>query len=197
MALWRSLFRWILRRSPVPDSGTRAFGYTGVVLPIMLVFIILSTVELPILHLILPWQTVRYLALALGLYSLLWMIGLLASLRVHPHLVGERGLRIRNGISLDILLPWDAIGGLRARFRSQEPGRSVRTEETGSGTRLQIGVAKQISVEVTLRQPVAVPLSGGRMSEPVSEIWFYADEPDALVAYARSHLTAGAPPAGR
>lgn len=186
LGMWRSLFRWILRRPLAPTPGAAVFGYAGVVTPIFGVFIGLSAIELPILHLILPWETVRLVADALGFYGLFWMIGLLASLRVHPHVVGDPGLRIRYGTTVDVTIPWEAIAEIRHRYRSPQ-GRTIQREQTDSGLILHIAIAHQTSVDVVFRQPTMIPLPRGA-SEPVTELRFYADDPGTLVARAREHL---------
>jgi hypothetical protein len=188
IGMWRSLYRWIFRRSPALETGAEAFGYTGVVTPIFGVFIGLSAIEIPILHLILPWQTAQRISLALGFYGLFWMVGLLASLRVHPHIVDDSSLRIRNGTSIDLRIPWDAVAAIRARYRSLPSGRSVQLEETESGHILHIAMAHQTSVDLTFREPTAIPLPKGNR-EPVTGVRFYVDDPKALVARARKHLT--------
>lgn len=187
LGMWRSLYLWIFRRRRTPGPGVRAFGYTGVVAPIFVAFIGVSAIEIPIVHLILPWPTPRRIALALGFYGLFWMIGLLASLRVHPHVVDAEGLTVRYGTTLDMTIPWDAIATVRTRYRSQTPGRNIRVE----GNVQHIAIAHQTSVDVVFRDPTILPLPKGP-SEPVDELWFYADDPGALVASAREQLTAEA-----
>jgi hypothetical protein len=39
------------------------------------------------------------------------MLGLLASIRVHPHVVGDSGLRIRSGFSIEHLTTHRSVGG--------------------------------------------------------------------------------------
>jgi hypothetical protein len=141
------------------------------------------------MHLLLPWEGVRTVALALGAYVVFWMVGLLASIRVHPHVVGDAGLRVRNGLSVDIAIRWDAIAEIRARPRAMTPGRNVRREQGRSGPVLVLGMAHQTSVDVLLRDALAIPLPRGA-TDPVPELRFHADDPDALVARARGYLTA-------
>ncbi|MEU5938507.1 hypothetical protein ABZ807_04845 [Micromonospora sp. NPDC047548] len=194
IGMWRSLHRWLLRRPLMLSPGAEAFSYVGVVKPILGVFIGLSAIEVPIFDLILsrtvPWQWVRQVVLGLGIWGLLWMIGLFASLRVHPHVLDADGLRVRNGASVDIALPWTAVAAVAARYRSLPSSRTVQVEQGDAGPILHVATGGQTSVDVVLREPLTVALPKGP-SAPVSEIRLYADDPDALVALARRHLGVG------
>jgi hypothetical protein len=152
-------------------------------------------VEIPVVHLVLPWPTVRRAVLVLSVYGLIWMVGMLAALRVHPHVVGADGLRVRHGTGVDITIPWDAIASVAARDRSLPSSRTVQVVRSAAGRILHIGMSSQTRVDVTLREPRTVRLPRGR-GELVAELRFHADDPGALVASARKHLTAGAPHGG-
>ncbi len=102
---------WIARRSITRDAGAVAFGHASLLTPILIAFIAVSAIEIPVVHLLMPWETIRRVFLGLGLWGVIWMIGLLASLRIYPHEVGEKGLRVRYGFNLDVTLPWDVIAG--------------------------------------------------------------------------------------
>ncbi|SCE76837.1 hypothetical protein [Micromonospora mirobrigensis] len=196
LGMWRSLGRWLLRRPVALPTGAEAFGYTGVVTPILGVFLALSIVEIPVLDLILrhtvPWDWVRRAAVALGVWGVLWMLGLLASLRLHPHVIGDAGLRIRNGTSIDVTVPWSAVATVSARYRSLPSSRAVQIEENGQVVVLNLGAASQTSVDVVLREPLSLPLPKGP-SGPVHEVRLYADDPDALVARACGQLAVRSP----
>jgi hypothetical protein len=183
-AMWRGLWRWITRRPPRLAPGDAAFGHAGPVKPMFAVFIILSALEIPILDLIVsrlvPWPAVRYAVLAAGAYGLIWMIGLLGALLSSPHVLSGAGIRIRNGTSIDVTIPWDAVAAVSHRYRSLPSSRAIQVED---GV-LNLGTAGQTSVDVTLREPLRLPLRKGP-TEPVNEVRFYADDPKALVALAR------------
>jgi Bacterial PH domain len=185
-AMWRGLYRWITRRPVELAPGDVAFGHAGPVKPIFAVFIVLSALEIPILDLIItrlvPWPVVRYVALAAGVYGLVWMIGLLGALLTNPHLVGDAGLRVRNGTSVDVTIPWDAVASVRHRYRSLPSSRAIQVE----GAVLNLGTGGQTSVDITLREPLTLAIRKGP-TEPVNEVRFYADDPKALVARARQH----------
>ena len=101
LGVWRSLYRWTTRR-PLGPEDAETFGYARPVTPVIWAFIGLSAIEIPVAHLLLPWQTERVIVLVVGIWGLTWMLGLLASLRTYPHVVGGSGLRIRYGTTVDI-----------------------------------------------------------------------------------------------
>jgi hypothetical protein len=86
-----------------PDEAT--FGYARSTTPIIAAFIGVSAIEIPAVHLLVPWETVRVVVDLLGVYGLLWMVGLLALLRTRPHVVTADGLRVRGSGGLDITVP--------------------------------------------------------------------------------------------
>jgi hypothetical protein len=193
IAMWRSMYLWLRRKPVALAPGDQVFGYLGVVKPILGVFIGLSAVELPIFDLIIrkvvPWEPARWIALGLGVWGLLWMIGLFASLKINPHVIGAAGLRVRSGTSLDLTVPWTDVESVSKAYRSLPSGKGVQIEREGDRTVLNIVVGSQTSVDLKLRAPVAFDLPKGR-SEPVDVLRVYADDPDGFVRAARPALDA-------
>lgn len=185
LGVWRSLYRWTARL-PRGPAGAETFGYAGPATPLIFAFIGLSVVEIPVAHLLLPWQTARIVVLVVGVWGLTWMLGFLASLKTYPHVVGDSGLRIRHGTAVDITVPWDAIASIGVRHRDLPSSRTVQLSRIDSGTVLHVGISSQTNVDVALRHPVTVPLPKG--DEPVAAVRFYADDARALVARARRHF---------
>ena len=187
-AMWRSLYAWLRRKPPTTAPGDEAFGYLGVVKPMLIVFIVLSAVEIPIVDLIIrhvvPWRPAHGIALGLGAWGLLWMIGVFAGLRVHPHLVGAAGIRVRMGARIDVTLDWADVDTVTRSYRSPPSSRSVQVEREGDRTVLSVVVGGQTSVDIRLRRPVTVRLPQGP-SEPADELRLYADDPDEFVRACR------------
>lgn len=175
--IWRSLALWVSRRVPGRGPEVQAFPYAREVTPILLAFVWGSLLEMVVVHLLLPWETVRLIALVIGVWGLLWMAGLLASMRVFQHLVGPSGLRVRRGTTVDVLIPWDAVERIDV-----QRGRAPKEPEPGVAF---IDQMSQTRVAVQLRRPIGVK---GR---EVRAVRFYADDPQALVAAARART--GAP----
>jgi len=190
LGMWRSLARWVTRR-PVVGGGA-AFPYAGVVTPVIWAFIVVSAIEVPVFHLLLPWEAVRRAADVLGVYGLLWMLGMLASLKVHPHVVEDAGLRVRNGIAVDALVPWEDVAAVRYRMRSLEGMRNIQVAEDGPARALSVGVGSQTNVDLELRVPRVLPVRR-TAGEPVAVVRIYADDPKGLVARIRTELAERTP----
>jgi hypothetical protein len=187
LRLGAALFRWILRR-PVPvEPGTRPFAYIGAVRMILIAFIVVSAIEIPILELMIPWDAVANVALLAGVYGLIWMFGLYASIIVHPHLVGPSGLRIRNSITLDVPIAWDRIAAIEVRRRSMPPGGQTQLED---GV-LSLGMASQTSIDVRLTEPLVLGVRKAK-GQPATTVRFHADDPEGLVEAAREFLVQAA-----
>jgi hypothetical protein len=75
------------------------------------------------------------------------MLGLLASLRTYPHVVGGSGLRIRYGTTVDITVPWDAVTSIGVRRRDLPSSRTVQLSRLESGTVPQVGISSQTNVD--------------------------------------------------
>ena len=181
---YRSLFRWICRRPDVPSDAV-AFTYIGAVALLLWVFIVVSAIELVVLHLLLPWETARVVADVLSFWGLVWMFGFMASFKVHPHLVGESGLRVRHGAGTDITVPWAAIATISVRERSRDKSRAVQLDRDKKGTVLNVVIGSRTNVNLTLRHPLVVALPKGE--ESVNEVRLYADDARGLVSRAREH----------
>ncbi len=181
--LWRSLYRWLTRRRGATDPAAALFGYASQVTPLLLAFIFVSAIEIPILPLLLPWPAVRYSLLALGVWGLLWMLGLLASLRTNPHVVSEAGLRLRSGFQFDASIPWEEISAIRLRRSTAQRKLQIEQNQTGASVALQ----STNNVEVIFREPVSLRFLDGRQAN-VDAIHFYADSPTALLTAAQPHL---------
>jgi len=185
--MWRSLYRWLFRRRRVLEPEGKAFGYTAVVMPLLLAFIGVSAVELPIVHLIVPWTGLRIAFDILGVYGLLWMLGLLAMLRVNPHVVSGAGLRVRSGTTVDMTIPWDYVAEVRV-WRHTVPARPRHpVERTGDSVVLDLAVMSQTNVDIRFVGPTTVPLAGGD-SEPLTGLRIAADDPGALAAMGEQHV---------
>ncbi|WP_377320614.1 hypothetical protein ACFJIY_16420 [Pimelobacter simplex] len=184
--LYAALGRWLARRVDVP-AGATGWGYSRMVTPVMWLWIFGSACELPIAHVLVPWEGVRIALLVVGVWGVVWMIGLLASLKVYPHLVAEAGLTVRYGKLARIAVPWTAIAEARYDDRDIEGVvRTLRTREGEAGTELYVPVNNRVNVVLVLAEPLPVPMPRGVVPAVLLGIWL--DDPREFVAAARAAI---------
>lgn len=123
--------------------------------------------------------------LALGIWGLVWMFGLMFGSLTRPHAVGPDGIRLRSGAELDIQLRWDQVAAVTRRRRTS-PGKQPQVSVDGHGARtVHLHMQNETNVQIALRSPVTVRLPRGAQTVSTVEIW--ADKPNDFVATAREH----------
>lgn len=159
LRIYTSIARAVTGRRAIAPGST-GFGYHRPIFTILLIFIVLSAIEIPILDLIVhQWPPVRIGFLVLGIWGLTWMIGLLCAQLMRPHTVGPDGISVREGLEIDIALPWDDIAAVVRSPRVDEPKTPRVTESEGIRT-LSIRVQNETNVEIELERRTAVRLPG-------------------------------------
>jgi hypothetical protein len=183
---YRSIYRFLLRRPRVP-AGAVGFAYHQPVFAILVVFIVVSAVELVAVDLIVRrWPVVRIALLVLSLWGLVWMFGLLFGMLTRPHAVGPDGLRLRYGSEIDIAVPWDEVHVVSRRSRTRpEKEPQVVVDERGEAT-LHLRVGDETNIEIRLEGPREVRLPQGRRT--VSRITLHVDDPRAFMDEVRRHI---------
>jgi hypothetical protein len=185
LALWRSLLLLLIGRRDGRRPGVTTVGYHRAATGLFVLLLVASAVEVPALHLIVPWQPVRLALLALGVWGVAFTAGLWASYVVRPYLFSADGVRLRHGVQRDLRLSWAQIADVRPRTVRTwaKPGFAV---EDG---RLGYVVHGETNVALLLAEPIVV---GGA---EVTEVHVGADDPAALAAALSSRPLR--PPAGR
>ena len=188
--IYASIARLITRR-PAVARDELGFGYHKPVFTILMVFIVLSAVEIPIIDLIVHrWPAVRITFLIIGIWGLTWMIGLLAAYLMRPHAVGPAGIRVREGLEIDILLTWDDIASVARERRLDEPKTPRVTESDGTRT-LSLRMQDETVILIELERPTELrlpgsPPKGGRQRVDAVRIW--ADDPAGFMDAVRQHI---------
>lgn len=192
---YRSIVRWVRRRPDIP-AGAEAVGYSQISGPMMWLFVIGSAVEVVVVHVLLHrWPWVQWPVLVLGVWGLVFMVGLLAGVRTHPHLLTEDTLRVRSGPVLDLGIPYDAIASVSTAERSLESSAQVvgtdapsePPSDGGPGTWLGVAVSGGTNVQLRLPRALTVPHPGLRATGDleVVEVGLWADEPRVLARLLR------------
>jgi hypothetical protein len=188
--IYKSLLRWLLRRPSVP-AGFEPVGYARLVTPMLALWIFGSALELPLVHVLVPWHGVRLALLVVGVWGLLWMVGLLAGLRSYPHLLGSDRLRIRNGAMHDIAVPWGTIEKVTTEDRSLPSSMwALQPQDTDRGTHLNVAVSGRVNVHLALREQLAVRTRSGELAVAGVSLW--VDEPRDVAARIRRQVDARA-----
>lgn len=184
--IWRSLVLWVTRRRPGATATTVAFPYNRDVTPLLFAFLFASLLELPVFHFLIPWESVRLGFLVLGVWGVLWMVGYIAAMRVFPHLLDQRGLRIRHGASIDLLVPWEAISDVRTERDNVPRNDPLQFTIGPGGTAAKVAILKQTRVTIKLREPLALPYRDD--PREVIAVKLAADDPAGLARAAREKL---------
>lgn len=190
LRIYSSIGRAIARR-PAIDAGGAGFSYHRPVLTILIIFIVLSALEIPILDLIVHrWPVVRIIVLVIGIWGLTWMIGLLCAYYMRPHVVGPTGIRVREGLETDIFLSWDDIASV-ARIRQIDPPKSPRFAEIDGQRSLSLRMQDEVNIEIRLERPLTLalpgrPPKGGAQSAEIVRIW--TDDPAAYLKAVDTHM---------
>jgi hypothetical protein len=190
LRIYESIGRAVARRPAVPRDGT-GFAYHQPVQTLLIIFIVLSAVEIPIIDLIVHrWPPVRIALLIVGIWGLTWMIGLLCAFHMRPHTVGRDGIRIREGLELDIPLRWDDIASVERVRHVDEPktprftdieGRRVLSVRMQDETNIEIALERLTRVRLPGREP-----KGGAQQVQVVRLW--VDDPDGFMVAVRAAI---------
>ena len=130
---YQSSYRFLFRRPKVPASAA-GFSYHQPILAIMIVFIVVSAVEVVVLDWIVNrWTYIRIPLLIISIWGMVSMLGLLFGMLVRPHAVGPDGIRVRYGSDVDIPIAWkDVYSVTRRKQAIQDKQPKVTIDETGS-----------------------------------------------------------------
>jgi membrane protein YdbS with pleckstrin-like domain len=190
ISLYLALARWIVRRPEVPP-GTVAVGYSRLVAPILCLWIFGSAVEVVVLDVLLSrwWTPVRVPLLVLGVWGLVWMLGMLAAYRVRPHLLGEHVLQVRDGLHARVDVPLERISSIRS-IDHDLPGllRSVHVEGEEPEALLLVGVSSRTNLELALTGPTVLETPHGTAT--VTRVGLWVDEPREVAELVRRRLSA-------
>lgn len=190
LTLYRALARWVVRRPDVP-AGTTPLGNSRLVAPMLWLWIFGSAVEVVVLDVLLTrwWTPLRVPMLVLGLWGVMWMLGMMAAYRTRPHLLGRDSLQVRDGIHARIDVPLALVTAVRPA-EHELPGllRSVHVAGRGEGREeeamLLVGVGSRTNLELVLAAPTTLATPHGPTT--VSRVGLWVDEPREVAALLRT-----------
>ncbi len=183
---YQGIYRFVLRRPRVPARAV-GFSYHQPAFAPLIVFIVVSAVELVVVDLIVHrWPSVRIPLLILGVWGLVWMIGLLLGMITRPHAVGPEGIRARYAAEVDLPLSWDDVYSVGKRKRVRPDGEPKITTDTDGTRTLHLRMGNETNIDIRLERPIRCRLPSG--AEEVERVALYADDPAAFLAEVRRHI---------
>lgn len=151
---YRSLWLWARRRVDGQGPGVHAVGYARGSLGVPLSFGVLTVVEAIAIHLVIPWAWLRTVVLVASVYSLVHVLGFVASRIVHPHLLISSQLTLRSGAHTVATLDRDALTRV-IRSRRHQP-----TVPTETGGQLYLPSQDGTNIDLHLTAPASAHLPG-------------------------------------
>lgn len=182
VAIYVALWRWVARRPAVP-SGATPIPYSRIAAPVLWLFIWGSAVEVVAVDLVVHhfgWTLVRIPLLAVGIWSVVWMLGLLAAMRTRPHVLTATELRLRAGLRGEVIVPLAAVDGVTTREAelSSTLKSLVVTDDA-----LLVGVSGRTNVQLALAGATTLVTPRGEVV--VERVGLWADEPRAVAQLLR------------
>ena len=201
LRLYAAIIPWLLRRKDVP-AGSEPWPYAALSAPVLWLWIFGSATEVVVFHLVIPWETVRLVVDVIGIWGLVWMVGMLAAYRTRPHLLLPDELRVRNSVQHDISVPTASITSAVAR--EVELPSAMRSLDVaaadGGGQHVSVGVSGRTNVVLGLTPGTVLRTAGGDVLAATLRLW--VDEPRAFATHVDQRIrtasegTSGSP-AGR
>lgn len=152
----------------VPD-GSAGFSYHRHLQPMFWAFLSLALIEIAVLHLLVSrWNaTAAWILFIVSDISVLYLIGLINSLRKLPILVQSAGVRVRAGLLIDQWVPIDDIAAVNGAIDDMVRERKAM---------LKASLLSHPSLYIHLKRPAAIrnPIRGMLMIEAIG---VHPDEP--------------------
>lgn len=184
---YQSIFRFVFRRPRVP-AGTRGFPYHQPILSILIVIISVSALEVVVADLIVHrWPMVRIPLLILGIWGVVWMLGMLFGILTRPHVVGPEGVRARYAAETDIPISWADVHSVARRKRIKQDGERAVTEDGDGERTLHLRISNETNIEIELERPT--PLRTPRGVQIVRRVAIWVDDPTAYLDEVRRHIS--------
>ena len=189
---YQSIYRFLFRRPKVPPGAT-GFSYHRSVLEILIVFVVVSAVELVVVDVVVQrwWPQMRIPLLVLGCWGLILMFGLLFGMLTRPHAIGPQGIRVRSGAEIEIPLSWNDIYSVTRRKDMVEGKQPRVTVDDNGDATLHMRMQNETNIEVKLERPMSFRLPHG--IETVGQVNLYADDAKGFMEAVRQHRPAAAP----
>ncbi|WP_114558439.1 hypothetical protein [Desertihabitans aurantiacus] len=183
---WASIARVLARRPSVPPGAT-GIRYDASFRGTLVAFLCVSVVEVVAVDLIThDWPWIRFPLLVLGIWGVLFMLGMLLGYVTRPHAVGPAGIRLRNGGEVDLDLPWEVIRSVTPRRRRVPDAPTFCLSGAPEQQTLHHVVEGRTDIEIALERPVTLQLPQGPVT--VVRVHLAVDDPRVFADAVRRHI---------
>lgn len=183
---WRSICHGLFRRPTVPE-GASAHRYDAPVRTILIVFIVLSAIEVPIVDLMThQWPWVRFPLMALGIWGVATMLGMLFGYTTRPHAVGPTGIILHNGGEITVELPWADIASVTRNRRSLTSAPPASLTGPADDQALNLVVQDGTDIDIELERATQFSLPQGDVE--VTSIRLSVDDANRFMSAVRRHI---------
>ncbi|KZE98613.1 hypothetical protein A2J03_13380 [Rhodococcus sp. EPR-157] len=176
---YRSLLRWVSGRGPFVDDGFEVFTAEHGTLTTPVAFGIAGVIEIVAVHFLVPWPWLQWTLLAVSVWGLLAVAGVLAHHRMHPHATNATTLTLKTAGQTVADIPRATVVGAAVHRRYGVVAAAI---DRG---RLFLPTQDGTNVDIELSHPVDVavpaPLAKWRMQGSVRRLSVQVDDPMALV----------------
>lgn len=183
-----SPFRLIVRRLRGTGPGIYRFDYTKGSLAMPVAMLIVTAIEIAVVHFLVPWVWLKVILLVLGVYAAVFVIGIFADRKLHPHELSDEGLKLNWG-QTEVLTT--ALANV-VEVRKQSVHKYTYT--TVDGSTLVLTALSSTNIAVDFDAPVsAYPPLPRKLRSPgyrAQQALIYVADPDAFAA-SFAELTSG------
>lgn len=170
--LWTCALTWPFRRARDESSYSYHRGFRGLVFVILAILVVEGALVELILSLVLGDSVWVWLGLALHLYAIVWMVGLLASLHLYPHTARDGVLVLNDGIYTRLEIRYTDIAGV-VPARVANLGRSGLKHADG----LALMAYGDATAKIVLAGEASVVINGKCQVPDFSAVAVTVDDP--------------------
>jgi hypothetical protein len=189
--LYWDILRWLTRRKSreVGTSFQHPLGQSWG--PILAITWMLTPLEILLVELLIPWTWLRILLLIAGVWSILYITGLYASIRLRPHLLQGDTLRLRYGLFFAAVIPLASIAAVTPVRGLHTPRRSWGLVHGADGAAFLPGTDDP-NIALSLHLPIPLA-NAGQAPQPVSLLYIRVSDPSRFLEAVAPATMADAP----
>lgn len=183
--LWACLLLWLFRRRRA-DLSAFTYHKRSIFGVFLIAALFSSPVEILLFEFLIPWTWLRLLLLIASVYSLVWVLGLYASLVTLPHQLDAEGVRLRYGALAEGFIPFATIAEV-AREKRKTPKKTQGLSLSADQPAAYFGIDGTTDVVLHLFAPQQMR-GFLNSTPPVSTVYLAVDEPERFVRELRQRL---------